>query len=70
MNVNAQSDTSKWLRAFPVTDYMVDLNDSVKLVQVELPDDLQFRENQLGLLKGLYSDVHSDTVQKGTDAAS
>lgn len=61
----AQADTSKWLRAFPITDYMVDLNDSVKLVQVELPEDLQFREKQLGLVKGVYGDKHSDTVQKG-----
>lgn len=63
--VHAQPDTSKWLRAFPITDYMVDLNDSVKLVQVELPDDLQFREKQLGLLRGMYADKHADTVQKG-----
>lgn len=65
IHANAQPDTSKWLRGFPVTDYILDMNDSVKLVQVELPDDLQFREKQLGLLKGIYTDKHSDTVQKG-----
>ena len=58
-------DNNTWVRAFPITDYMVDLNDSVKLVQVELPDDLQLKEKQLGVLRGLYQDKHTDTVSKG-----
>lgn len=64
-SARAQSDTARQLRAFPITDYIIDLNDSVKLVQVELPDDLHFRDKQVGLLRGVYSDHHSDTVQKG-----
>lgn len=58
-------DNSTWVRAFPITDYMIDLNDSVKLVQVELPDDLQFKEKQLGVIRGVYKDKHSDTLAKG-----
>lgn len=61
----AQTGTGKQLRAFPITDYIIDLNDSVKLVQVELPDDLQFRDKQVGLIRGTYVDKHTDTVQKG-----
>lgn len=62
---SSQADTDKWVRAFPITGYMVDLNDSVKLVQIELPDDLKIAEKALGLVKGVYVDKHSDTVQKG-----
>ena len=62
---SAQADTSKWLRAFPVTDYMVELNDSVKLVQVQLPAGVTLKEKQLGLVRGVYQQSHADTVQKG-----
>jgi hypothetical protein len=61
----AQTDTTKWLRAFPVTSYMVDLNDSVKVVQVQLPEGIVIKDKQLGVLYGVYNDSHSDTVQKG-----
>lgn len=62
---SAQTDTSRRLRGFPITDYMVDLNDSVKLVQVELPDDLSISEKQLGLIKGVYDGKLKDTGMKG-----
>ncbi len=62
---SAQSDTSLLLRAFPITDYMVDLNDTVKLVQVHLPDDVMLKEKQLGLVRGVYDGAVKDTVQKG-----
>lgn len=62
---SAQKENEKWIRAFPVTDYMIDLNDSVKLIQVELPEDLAFKEKQLGLIRGVYVSNHADTVQKG-----
>ncbi len=58
-------ENNTWIRAFPLTDYMIDLNDSVKLVQVELPDDLQLKEKQLGVIRGVYQDKHSDTLAKG-----
>ncbi|MEO6611501.1 MAG: hypothetical protein ABIT05_05190 [Chitinophagaceae bacterium] len=61
----AQADTSKWLRAFPVTAYMVDLNDSVKIVQVEMPEGESLKDKQLGLVRGVYTNSHADTVQKG-----
>ena len=61
----AQTDTSKWLRAFPITDYMVDLNDSVKLVQLEMPDGITLKDKQLGLLRGVYGEAKSDTSEKG-----
>jgi hypothetical protein len=57
----SQTDTSKWVRAFPITDYLVELNDSIKLVQVHLPDGLVIKEKQIGVLKGVYNTVHSDT---------
>jgi hypothetical protein len=57
----AQPDTSRWLRAFPITDYMVDLNDSTKVVQVHLADGTVIADKQLGLLKGIYRDSDADT---------
>lgn len=61
----AQSNPAKWVRAFPITDYIVRLNDSTQLVQIELPDDLKIAEKELGLVRGVYADKQSDTVQKG-----
>lgn len=66
INLFAQTDTAnKWLRAFPITDYMVDLNDSTKVVQLEMPEDGKLKENQLGLLWGVYHTSKEDAVQKG-----
>lgn len=61
----AQADTSRWLRAFPITDYMVELNDSVKVVQLEMPDGMRIPEKQLGLVWGVYKQSKADAVQKG-----
>lgn len=61
----SQADTSKWLRAFPITDYIVDLTDSSKVVQVQLPDGHTFKEKQLGLLWGVYNGSKEDAVEKG-----
>lgn len=63
--LQGQSDTSKWLRAFPVTDYMVPLNDSTTLVQVELPETVVVKDKQLGVLYGVYNTSRDETVQKG-----
>jgi hypothetical protein len=57
----AQNDTAKWVRAFPITDYMKDIGDSVKVVQVHLPDGVTIADKQIGLLRGIYRDKHSDT---------
>lgn len=61
----AQSDTAKWLRAFPITGYMVDLNDSVKVVQLDMPSVVRPKEQQLGLLYGRYNTSKDETVEKG-----
>jgi hypothetical protein len=61
----ANSQQEKGLRAFPITSYIIDLTDSTKLVQIEMPDGIKLKEKQPGLLRGVYTDKHSDTVQKG-----
>lgn len=63
LTVNAQKD--QWLRAFPITSYIIDGNDSVKIVQLEMPDDIKVKEKQLGIVQGIYETKHSDTVRKG-----
>lgn len=62
MKCLGQKDTTKWVRAFPLTDYMVDANDSTKIVQVNLPHGIGIKEKQPGLLRGIYRDKHSDTL--------
>lgn len=62
---SAQADTSEWLRAFPITDYMVPLNDSTVVVQLEMPEDLVLKEKQLGLMYGVYHRSLDEAVQKG-----
>jgi hypothetical protein len=64
-NCFAQADTSKWLRAFPITNYMVELNDSMKVVQLKMPDGHTIKDQQLGLIRGVYKMSAADTVQKG-----
>lgn len=66
VQVFAQKDPEKWVRAFPITDYFVDLNDSVTIVQVKLPNGSSFADKQFGLLQGLYRDQLSDTISIGT----
>ncbi len=61
----AQADTTKYLRGFPITGYMVELNDSAIVVQVMLPPGQVIKEKQLGLTRGVYRKDHTDTVQKG-----
>jgi hypothetical protein len=67
LSSSAQTDTSKWLRAFPITNYVVDLSDSIKIVQVVLPQTtgVTLPDKQFGLLKGIYRDKHSDTMNIG-----
>ncbi len=63
--VFSQADTSTWVRAFPITEYITPLNDSIKIVQVNLPNGVSVREKQIGILKGIYRDKNSDTVTIG-----
>ncbi|MEO6681727.1 MAG: hypothetical protein ABIN48_02790 [Ginsengibacter sp.] len=65
MKTFGQLDATKWVRAFPITDYILDVSDSVKLVQVHLPEGVAFAEKQAGLLKGIYQDKHFDTMAIG-----
>ena len=62
---NAQSDNDKWARAFPITDYQVELNDSVRVVQVYLPHSTIIKEKQVGVLKGVYTNTYTDTSMIG-----
>ena len=66
MKTFGQKDTTRWVRAFPITNYIVDASDSIKIVQVHLPDGVTFADKQLGLLKGMYRDKHADTMTIGT----
>jgi hypothetical protein len=61
----AQTDTAKWVRAFPITDYMKDIGDTIKIVQVHLPDGVTIADKQIGLLRGMYRDKHADTALIG-----
>lgn len=61
-----QTDTSKWVRAFPVTDYIVDITDSIKLVQVHLPDGPVLQDRQPGLLRSIYKTNAADTGTIGS----
>lgn len=63
--IATQIDTAKLLVGFPITNYMVDLNDSTKLVQI-LPGAIwNIKDKQLGLVRGIYRDGHVDTASKG-----
>ena len=61
----SQPDSTKWLRGFPITSYMVALNDTTKLVQVILNDGTSIPDKQFGLVKGIYNTSEADAVEKG-----
>lgn len=67
-NSTGQTDTTKWARAFPITNYIVNLSDSMKVVQLLLPDGMgvTIADRQFGLLRGVYKDKHGDTAAIGT----
>lgn len=60
-----QPDSSQWLRGFPITDYMLVLNDSTMVVQLEMPEELKLKDKQLGMMFGTYRSSLEDAVQKG-----
>lgn len=64
-NSFAQSDSAKWLRAFPITEYMVDLDDTTKIVQVEMPEGIILKDKQPGIIYGVYRTAKDDAVEKG-----
>lgn len=65
INCLAQTDTTKLFRGFPITDYIVDLNDSAKVVQLEMPEGITLKEKQLGVMYGVYTTSKDDAVEKG-----
>lgn len=62
---SAQPTTTQLLRAFPITDYIMDLNDSTKLVQVHLEQAGLIKDKQLGILKTLYRTTGDKPVEIG-----
>jgi len=61
-----QTGINKILWAFPITDYMVPLNDSIKVVQVVLPPQVTFvKDKQLGVARGISRGSDVDTGNKG-----
>lgn len=64
--VFSQSENKNWKRAFPITNYIVALSDSVDIVQVKLPAGAMIAEKQLGLLRGTYREKFTDTLIYGT----
>jgi hypothetical protein len=55
MLVVAQPSTEKIVRAFPITDYMVDLNDSIKIVQVFFEQTGVIREKEMGVVATIFN---------------
>lgn len=61
----SQLEDNKQFRAFPLTGYFVDLDDSTRIVQVRLPGGMSFSEKQLGIVRGVYQGTYADTAIKG-----
>ena len=55
----------KWLRAFPITDYIVELDDSTRVVQLEMPEGFGIPDKQLAIAYGVYRSSSADAVSKG-----
>ena len=55
----------KWLRAFPITDYIVELDDSTRVVQLEMPEGFRIPDKQLAIAYGTYRNSPADAVNKG-----
>jgi len=62
-NCFSQKDSVEVLFAYRITDYKVKLNDSVTVVQINLPDalPLSIMDKQIGILKHRYEDGALDT---------
>jgi hypothetical protein len=63
--VIAQKNDSEDVFAFKITDYMQNTNDSVTIVQIQLPDGFTFKEKQLGLIKRNFTNNKTDTAMIG-----
>ena len=67
LNSFSQKDSVDVLFAYRITDYQVKLNDSVTVVQINLPDalPLSISEKQIGILKHRYQNGTLDTTLIG-----
>ncbi len=62
----ADTDTTRWVVCYPITDYIVGGNDSIRIVQVQLdPDDAPIALKTMGLLRGWNHDNAKDTAVVG-----
>ncbi|MBL0334632.1 MAG: hypothetical protein IPP73_04685 [Chitinophagaceae bacterium] len=61
----AQTNPAKIKRGFPITSYMVALNDTTQLLQIELPEGLKMEDKQVGIVQGVYHGNRGDTIRKG-----
>src|SRR6185436_17220080 len=63
----SQKDSVEVLFAYRITNYTVKLNDSVTIVQVNLPDawPVSIHDKQLGILKHRYDSGTIDTMTVG-----
>lgn len=61
----AQTNAAKIRRGFPITSYMVALNDTTQLLQIELPEGIKMEEKQVGIVQGVYRGDKNDTIRKG-----
>lgn len=63
----AQTNTKKDLFVFIITDYTMNINDSVTIVQVQLlpGQNMLIEKEQIGLLKHNYSNIKDDTSRIG-----
>ena len=67
INSLAQKDSVDVMVAFRITDYLVKLNDSVTIVQVNLPDawPVSIQDKQMGILKHRFENGALDTALIG-----
>ena len=67
LNCFSQKDSVEVLFAYRITDYTVALNDSVTIVQVNLPDawPVSIRDKQMAILKHRYENGSIDTTVVG-----
>lgn len=61
----AQADTTNDVFALPITDYIVKANDTVTIVQVQMPDGYSLKEKQVAVLQPNYSNGKDDTAAIG-----
>ncbi|MGG9971949.1 hypothetical protein ACQ33O_09175 [Ferruginibacter sp. SUN002] len=64
--IGMTQNESSFAMAFPITDYITPLGDSIQLVQVLMPDGLSVKEKSLGILKPKRVSGDTDTIDIGS----